>query len=1283
MENIFISMYRYLRSHRAVLWIALVVIVSFMALRASRLHIESDITRIFPTDERVRTIDHVFRNSRAAEKIVVMLSVRDSAYRPQPDQLVSLASAVVDCVNVHLASHIRNVQGAVDDSKVIELADAVLTHLPVFLTDEDYAALDTLNNPMAVRESLKANYRTLIHPAGIGAREIIMRDPLGISFLILRRLQHLQYDENLELYDSYIVTKDHRHLIFFIQPVYSADDTRSNAVLLEELERLLATQAEQYPELSASIFGASVVAEGNARQLREDTLLTVGIMILLLAVTLLGFFRKKRVPLLILAPVVFGALFSMTCVSFLQSSLSVLALAVGAVILGVAVDYGLHYLVFLKERRDPERVIREIINPLTIGSLTTVFAFLSLRFTNAAVLQDIGLFAGLSLVGAALFTMVFLPHFAGERLFASSRHVTRLPHALFSFASNKWSAYVILLLTPVFLYFAGDVSFNADMNKLNFMTDDVRESGERLEQINQSSLSSAYVVSSGSSLESALRKNEISTARLRQLQKNGLVNRLASAATLMISDSLQQVRLAKWNDYWTTEKRNRVMDVVRETGSELKFSPVLIGNADSLLSRTYAPIPSELTHGFREDFFRDLIIRNDTSVSVVALAGVFPQDRQEFYDAVSGIPSTSFDRSMLTNLFVGYVNDDFTFIVSVTSALVFIMLWISYGRIELTLITFVPMFFTWVWILGIMAIAGIEFNVVNVMVSTFIFGLGDDYSIFTMDGLQQEYRRGHNHLESIRTSIFLSTLTTVCGLGVLVFAKHPALKSIALISIIGIVSVFVMSQILEPFFFRTLITNRTRKGLPPMTFKGILITLFVYTFFVVGSFTLTLLGLLIKVLPIGRMRQRFLFHKLIQLLSGALVYCGANVRKRTISVDDQIFSRPTIVISNHSSFMDILVSAMLHPKLILLTNKWVWNSPVFGGVVRLADYYPVAEGADDGVVRLGQRTKEGYSVVVFPEGTRSSDGKIGRFHKGAFYLAEALQLPILPLLNHGSDKTIPKGTMYVNDGAITLKMLPHIEPNDLQFGSTYQERAKNIGRYFRQEFEKFRRECETPEYFRNRLISNFVYKGPVLEWYARVKIRLEDNYKIFHELVPAQGHVLDLGCGYGFLAHMLHMLEPERRVTAVDYDLEKIETARSGFLKSEGLEFIHADVTKFEFGRYDSIIMSDVLHYLTSGEQMDVIARCLDALQAGGQLIIRDGDRDLGVRHRGTWLTELFSVKILGFNKARNELNFISGERLKRTAKERGFEVSTHDETRYTSNVIFVISKSPEVHETV
>src|SRR6187397_642132 len=133
-----------------------------------------------------------------------------------------------------------------------------------------------------------------------------------------------------------------------------------------------------------------------------------------------------------------------------------------------------------------------------------------------------------------------------------------------------------------------------------------------------------------------------------------------------------------------------------------------------------------------------------------------------------------------------------------TSILVFFVLLLMYGRIELTLVSFIPMFISWVWILGIMALAGIQFNIINIIVSALIFGLGDDYSLFIMDGLLQEYKTGRKNLSSFKSSIFLSAITTIAGLGVLIFAKHPALRSFAGISIIGILCVVIMSQILIP-----------------------------------------------------------------------------------------------------------------------------------------------------------------------------------------------------------------------------------------------------------------------------------------------------------------------------------------------------------------------------------------------------------------------------------------------------------------------------------------------------
>ena len=87
------------------------------------------------------------------------------------------------------------------------------------------------------------------------------------------------------------------------------------------------------------------------------------------------------------------------------------------------------------------------------------------------------------------------------------------------------------------------------------------------------------------------------------------------------------------------------------------------------------------------------------------------------------------------------------------------------------------------------------------------------------------------------------------------------------------------------------------------------------------------------------------------------------------------------------------------------------------------------------------------------------------------------------------------------------------------------------------------------------------------------------------------------------------------------------------------------------------------------------INRCFDALNPGGKLIIREGNADMQERHKGTKLTEFFSVKLLKFNKSVNPLNFVSGENIKELASKHGLRTTVLDDARFTSNVIFVIEE--------
>jgi uncharacterized protein len=1275
MESIFLFFYDYFKKRKALFYGIFGALFLLLGWGTSQIKIEEDVSKFFPSDKKLKKINQVFQGSKFAEKLVVMVSLKDST-QEQPEKLIQFTDSLVANMQHELSPYIKNINYKVEDEVALKLFDLIGRYLPIFLTEKDFAALDSLTHPDAIKATLAHNYRQLVSPTGMALKKIIVKDPVGISNRVLKKLQGLQYNEEVELYDNYFLTKDHRYLLFFVSPTFPSNDTGNNSKFLGQFDQLIEKISDQEPAISATYFGAVAIAVGNANQIHSDTVLTVSLMIALMFIFLFGFLRKKSAPILILIPVLFGGLFSLTAIYFIQGTISVLAIAAGSIVLGIAINYSLHFLLHLKETGDVRHVVKDLATPMTLGSTTTVLAFLSLQFANASMLSDIGLFAGLSLVGAVLCSLLFLPHLVGDKFFASNAVNSGWRVRLLQPHHSRYLVPIIFMITPVMLYFASDVTFNSDMSKLSFMSPALKEAEATLNRITQSSVRSIFVVADGANLEEALKNSERVIPKMEELKQKGIVKKYASVSSFLLSDSLQQNRISKWNNYWTQEKKEVVMNVLKAESIKLKFTPIAYKNFDSLINRHYAIANRESFTMLRETFFDDYVTEKEGLTAVVTLASVASSQSESFYKAFEKeIHAEPFDKRMLVNLFVSNVQADFTFIVTFTSILVFLVLLISYGRIELTLITFIPMLITWIWILGAMALLGIEFNIVNVMISTFIFGLGDDYSIFVMDGLQKEYKTGEQTLTSIQDSIFLSALTTISGLGVLIFAQHPALKSIAAISIIGIVTVFVMSQTIEPYLFSKWISGRAKRRVAPITFFLFCTSILIYSFFILGTLLLTVIGFIFfKIIPIPNSKIRLAYHALLQFFMAVPIYMGVHSRKTIIHRQGQ-FKKPMVIISNHQSFVDILLAGMQHPKILLLTNKWVWNSRIFGWVVKMADYYSVDEGAEASIEKLRERVSEGYSIMIFPEGTRSEDGQIKRFHKGAFYLSEKLKMDILPLVLHGAGQCIRKGDLYINQSDLTMKFLPPIFFDDASYGDTYSEKAKNIGHYFKEEYQKLSHEIETPRYFRHQLISNYLYKGPVLEWYLRIKLRFENYYEPFHKLIPAQASVLDLGCGYGFLCYMLHFLSPSRKMVGVDYDEEKIAVANHGYLRGEKLSFACADVMQYQINKWDVIIISDVLHYLQEGQQTELLKKCFAALNPNGVLILRDGDSDLKEKHEATKLTEFFSIKLLGFNKSTQPLHFISGQRIRQLAEQEGMEMEAVNEQKRTSNVIFVIRR--------
>jgi predicted RND superfamily exporter protein len=411
MEKFFTRIYYYFKDHRQVLLVSFIISFVLIAFFASRIHFEEDISKILPHDKKIEKLNDVFQNSKFADKLVVTVSLKDTA-AAQPDSLTDFTDTLVAYINEKLNPYISKINYKADDDIALLLFKTINNNLPVYLDENDYSTIDSLITPQTIKQTLEQDFKTLVSPAGLALKNMISNDPVGISFIGLKKMQHLQYDENYQLYNNYIITKDEKHLLIFITPAYASSNTGENEKFLKGLDNIIQNlTTKSFSNVDASYFGAAAVAAGNAQQLRKDTLFTQGITILFLTVFIGFYFRKKSAPFLILIPVIYGALFSLAVIYFLKGTISIIALGTGSVILGIAVNYSLHVFNHYRHTHNVEDVIKDLSFPLTVGSFTTIGGFLCLEFVQSEILKDLGLFAAFSLIGAALCSLIFLPHF--------------------------------------------------------------------------------------------------------------------------------------------------------------------------------------------------------------------------------------------------------------------------------------------------------------------------------------------------------------------------------------------------------------------------------------------------------------------------------------------------------------------------------------------------------------------------------------------------------------------------------------------------------------------------------------------------------------------------------------------------------------------------------------------------------------------------------------------------------------------------------------------------------
>jgi len=1281
MAEFFIRIYRFFHKQKWAFYLFLTSLTLIMLFLASRIRLEEDISGMRSGDEGLNKYEYVIKNFKFAEKLIIHIYQQDSLSQAEPDSLILFANSFSDQLRSRFDStYIRSLLTRVDDSVYYAITSTIDAHLPLFLSLEDYRLMDSLLLPENLVSALRSNYRVLLSPASMVIKKQLIADPLGFRNLAMNKLKSLQVDEQYTMMDGYIFSRNQKHLFLFLTPQNSPSETEKNTRLVEGIDKITHTLVSGNPPIRLEYFGAIAVASGNAKQLKKDILLSLSIAIFLIFLLIGWYFRSWLVPLLGFLPAIFGGGFALAVLYLLKGNISAIALGIGSVILGLIIDYALYLINQYRQKQSVELLLKEMSQTIVVCCLTSAGAFLCLIFLDSAVLHDLGWFAALSVTGAALFSLLVLPHFLHGKLIKSANGsgrnlIDRI--AEIKFEKKGFFLALIFILIMLSFYFSRKVGFEKDLSSLNFLSPALRDAEKNLDLSGESRLKNVYIVSTGPTFQEALKNNEFVQVKLKALQQHKIIQMYSGIRFLLMSDSLQQNGIRHWKDFWTPEKKVLFRKNLTEAALKAGFKRNTYDGFVRLPEQEFTVLNKQDSRVFQSLLFSDWINEKPEMTMISCLVKVTAEQKEKLYKtSIADKNTIVFDRQNLTTRFVSGVKADFSLLVKLSMIFVTLLLLISFGRIELGLLTALPMFIAWLITLGFMGFLGLTFNIFNIILSSFIFGLGVDYSILMMRGLMEEYKYGGKEIHSYKVSVILSSVTTLIGVSALFFAKHPALQSIALISLIGIIAVVLITFTIQPLFFRWLILNRIKRNGFPGTFRIFIKTFLTWGNIVMIAMLMSVIGSLIYLLaPIPRKKKEYLFHTIFSKLCKFYIFITFPTNGKLFNPHREDFLKPAVIISNHQSLIETPAFLRLTPKILILTNDWVFKSPVFGPIARLGGFINVDHGLEANLEKLKLKIAEGYSILIFPEGHRSRDQHIQRFHRGAFYLAEKLQVDLLPVLVFGSGDFLAKGNFLGKPNGFRMKILKRIPYDDSGYGESYSLRSKQIRKLYIQAYSQLKSEEGTAFYYRKMLLLNYIFKGPLLEWYLRVKLRLENNYELYSSLLPREGEILDLGCGYGFISYMLMFCSGNRLITGVDYDAEKISVAEHCYSKNNRIGFVCADVSKYPITPKNGFLLSDVLHYLPPEKQENLLRNCFSNLKPGGSVLIREANKDLQDRHKKSKYTEFLSTGI-GFNKTHGPektLYYTSAEPIRAIAMEFGLTFDIIDNKKITSNNIFLI----------
>lgn len=733
--------------------------------------IDTDIMSLLPHDKRdpvaESALDHM---ATAGEKRVLILVGAATATQAQ---------AAGDAYANQLAKLPLKITYQVDGQQMGQWRDFFSQHRLQLLTTEQLAATKN-QTPAQWQQQALQSLSSPTPAVGLSWRD----DPFGLFnqwLLEQAGSQKVRVNEGR----LWLSAEGQEWAVIMLSLNESPLSLSNQSIIMPGLQQAHAAALKVAPDahiIEAGVLQFAAAASNQAQS--EMSIIGTGSM---LGVIILVFvtFRRFRPLLLAVTPIIIGTLAAISITLLVYGHIHAITLVFGASLVGVAEDYGIHYLCMGYEEKDrftPFQRMRHLFGGLFLAMLTTVIAYAALAFTPFPGLRQMAFFAFSGLVAAWLTSLFWLPFLArplpplsGPGLWAANSRPF-WANLLRGRIGKVFSVLILLIL----IIGLSRLSVKDDLRALQNAPATVLQQQLAASRLLDLPGPAQFYIVRGPSVESVLQREEALLLELQKLRTDKVISGYQAISTQVPSLAKQAVVQSQLQKLY----QQTLPALAEQVGADKNWEQRLQQTGPFLTINAW--LASPVSEASRHLWLGNI---QGEFASVVALRGVQGQKALAPLSQVQ-LPGVRWvDKPAQISSLMAHYRNMMALVIAVSFVLVYLVLHSRYGRRAWRGLA--PTLLATALTLAILGLCGIPVQLFTILGLFLVLGMGVDYGIFMLE--HPDATDGPAWL-----AVSLGAITTILSFGLLAFSQTPALRSFGLATLIGIGASWLLAPAFQP-----------------------------------------------------------------------------------------------------------------------------------------------------------------------------------------------------------------------------------------------------------------------------------------------------------------------------------------------------------------------------------------------------------------------------------------------------------------------------------------------------